>query len=502
MEKEGPMSDTALPTAAPPRAAGADSRKWLALILLCVTQFIVVLDVAIVNVALPSIQSALDFSTENLQWVVSAYALTFGGFLLLGGRVADLLGRRRVFMAGLVVFSLASLAAGLSQSEGMLITARAIQGMGAAIISPAALSILMTMFEEGPERNKALGIWGAVAGMGGAAGVLAGGILTDLAGWEWIFFVNVPVGAAVLLLAPRLLRESRIEVERRRFDVAGAITVTGSLSLLVYALVKSNDYGWGSARTLLVLAASAVLMAAFILIERRTKAPMLPLGLFRNRVLTGANVVGFMLGAAIFSMFFFLSLYMQQVLGYSALKTGIAYLLVALIIVVSAAASQALVTRFGIRLILAIGMALLTLGILWFTMVSVDGSYAVDLVPGFILAGIGLGFSFVPDSIAALTGVRDREAGVASGLINTSQQIGGALGVALLLTVATNRSTTLAGEGQSRAEATVGGFQYAFAVGAGLALLGLLATLFLIRSRAAAPAPAEEPSREPAVARD
>ena len=496
------MSDTALPTAAPARAAGADSRKWLALILLCVTQFIVVLDVAIVNVALPSIQSALDFSTENLQWVVSAYALTFGGFLLLGGRVADLLGRRRVFMAGLVVFSLASLAAGLSQSEGMLITARAIQGMGAAIISPAALSILMTMFEEGPERNKALGIWGAVAGMGGAAGVLAGGILTDLAGWEWIFFVNVPVGAAVLLLAPRLLRESRIEVERRRFDVAGAITVTGSLSLLVYALVKSNDYGWGSARTLLVIAASAVLMAAFILIERRTKAPMLPLGLFRNRVLTGANVVGFMLGAAIFSMFFFLSLYMQQVLGYSALKTGIAYLLVALIIVVSAAASQALVTRFGIRWILAIGMGLLTLGILWFTMVSVDGSYAVDLVPGFILSGIGLGFSFVPDSIAALTGVRERQAGVASGLINTSQQIGGALGVALLLTVATNRSTTLAGEGQSRVEATVGGFQYAFAVGAGLALLGLLATLFLIRSRAGEPAPAEEPSREPAVARD
>jgi EmrB/QacA subfamily drug resistance transporter len=493
------MSDTALP--APAAGGTTDSRKWLALILLCATQFMVVLDVAIVNVALPSIQSSLDFSTENLQWVVSAYSLTFGGFLLLGGRVADLLGRRRVFMYGLALFSVASLACGLSQNEVMLIGARAVQGLGAAVISPAALSILTTTFEEGSERNKALGIWGAIAGIGGAAGVLAGGVLTDLLGWEWIFFINVPVGAVVFALAPRLLKESRVEVESRRFDIAGAISVTASLSLLVYALVKSNDYGWGSARTLVVLGASAVLMAAFVLIERRVKAPMLPLGIFRNRTLTGANVVGFMLGAAIFSMFFFLSLYMQQVLGYSALKTGFAYLLVAIVIIISAGASQALVTRFGIKSILAIGMALTTLGILWFTMVSVDGSYVVDLVPGFILAGVGLGFSFVPDSIAALTGVHNEEAGIASGLINTSQQIGGALGVALLLTVATSRTTTLAGEGESQAESVVGGFHYAFVVGAGLALLGLLATLLLIRGPKQAEPAAVTPS-EPAVARE
>jgi EmrB/QacA subfamily drug resistance transporter len=462
--------------------ADATDRRWIALVLLCATQFMVVLDIAIVNVALPSIQTDLGFSPENLQWILNAYTLTFGGFLLLGGRVADLAGRRRVFMIGLVVFSLASLACGLSNSEGLLIGARAVQGLGAAIISPAALSILITTFEEGPERNKALGIWGAIAGIGGAAGVLLGGILTDLLSWEWIFFINVPVGALVLAFSPVLLKESRVEGGRGT-DVTGAVTVTASLVLLVLALVKSNDYGWSSGRTLGLIAGSVVLMAAFIVTELRSRAPLLPLRIFRLRTLTGANVVGFMLGAAIFSMFYYLSLYMQQTLHYSALKTGFAYLLVSLVIVIAAGVSQALVTRFGVKTILAIGMALTTLGILWFTQVDVGGSYAYNLVPGFVLAGIGLGFSFVPVSIAALMGVRPDEAGVASGLINTSQQIGGALGVAILLTVALHRTDTLASQGQDAVHAITGGFQYAFWAGAGLAFIGFVATLVLIGGR-------------------
>ncbi|WP_217915694.1 MFS transporter [Miltoncostaea marina] len=457
------------------------SRKWIALVLLCATQFLVVLDVAIVNVALPSIQTSLDFSQADLQWVVSAYTLTFGGLLLLGGRAADLLGRRRVFMAGLALFSLASLACGFAESDSFLIAARAVQGVGAAIISPAALSILVTTFEEGAERNKALGIWGAIAGIGGAAGVLAGGILTDGLGWEWIFFVNVPVGLLVLALVPRFIDESRAEGVTRNFDVAGAVTVTAGLSLLVYALVNTDSAGWGSAETIGLLGASAALVAAFVAIEMRAAAPLMPLGIFRLRSLTGANVVGLLLGAAIFSMFFFLSLYMQQVLGYSALRSGFAYLLVAIVIVLAAGASQALVTRLGVRTVLATGMSLLTLGLLWFTQIDVSGSYAVDLVPGFLLTGVGLGFSFVPVSIAALQGVRAHEAGVASGLINTSQQIGGALGIAVLSTIATSHTADVLRDAGGASQAVPGalteGFQYAFAVGAALAVVGLLATL-------------------------
>ena len=308
--------------------SSSDTRKWIALVLLCATQFMVVLDVAIVNVALPSIQDALDFSQENLQWVVSAYTLTFGGFLLLGGRTADLLGRRRVFLAGLALFSAASLACGLAQTDTFLIAARAVQGVGAAVISPGALSILMTTFKEGSERNKALGIWGAIAGVGGAAGVLLGGILTDTLGWEWIFLVNVPVGIAVILLTPRFVAESRAEGATRSFDVAGAVSVTAGLALLVYALVNTDSAGWASGETIGLMALSAALIVSFVVIEMRAKAPLLPLSIFRLRSLTGANIVGLLLGAAIFSMFFFLSLYMQQVLGYSALRSGFAYLLV------------------------------------------------------------------------------------------------------------------------------------------------------------------------------
>ena len=477
-----------------------NDRKWLALILLCAVQFMVVLDVAIVNVALPTIKNALDFSDANLQWVVSAYTLTFGGFLMLGSRIADLLGRKRLFIAGLVLFSAASLACGLSQSDTQLIVFRAIQGLGAAVISPAALAILTTTFAEGEERNKALAIWGAIAGTGGAVGVLLGGILTDQVGWEWIFFLNVPIGLIVILAGQRVLHESRVELGSRSLDIAGAILVTAGLTLLVYGLVTTDSYSWTSTRVLGSLAGAAVLLAGFIAVELRAKAPILPFSIFRLKSLTGANIVGLLLGAAIFSMFFLLSLYMQQVLGYSALKAGVAYLLVASVIIVAAGASQALVTRIGVRSVLTTGMVLLVAGLLWFSQVSVHGSYAADLAPGFVLAGIGLGFSFVPVQIASLIGVTHDEAGIASGLINTSQQVGGALGVAVLSTITFTRYDSYLGDhGNNLAlipNALVDGFHVAFLVGAGLALIGLVATLLFIPKdvKSEQPVPAGEPA--------
>jgi EmrB/QacA subfamily drug resistance transporter len=477
-------------------------RKGIALLLLCAVQFMVVLDIAIVNVALPTIKTALDFKETDLQWVINAYTLTFGGLLMLGGRSADLLGRRRMFMIGLVLFSAASLACGLSTSEGMLIAARAVQGIGAAIISPAALSILMTTFSEGAERNKALGIWGAIAGTGGAAGVLLGGVLTDQLNWSWIFYINVPVGALVIALGPRFLRESRIE-GRRAFDLLGAVLVTGGLSLLVYALVQTVDHSWSAPRTIAMFIGAAALLGGFIATEQRAASPLMPLRLFRNRSLAGANVVGLMLGASIFSMFFLLTLYMQQVLGYSPLRTGVGYLLVASVIVVSAAASQALVTKIGVRTVLATGMALTTAGLLYFSQVSVGGSYVGDLAPGFILAGVGLGFSFVPVTIASLVGVKMNDAGVASGIINTSQQIGGALGTAILSTVAFTRVndyvTSHAPAPDLLLRADVDGFSIAFLVGAGLAALGLLATLTMV-PRGVAPEQVPDEATEPVTA--
>ena len=333
-------------------------KRWLALILLCSAQFVVVLDASIVNVALPTIGTALDFSQENLPWVVNAYVLTFGGFLLLGGRTADLLGRRRVFMAGLMLVAVASLAAGFAATEGQLIAARAAQGLGAAIISPAALSIVTTTFSDGAERNKALGVWGAVAGSGGAAGVLLGGILTDGLGWEWVLWVNVPVSLIAFALSPRLIAESRAESETRAFDVAGAVTVTAALSILVYALVDANDAGWGSSQTIGLIALSLVLLAAFVAIELRARKPLVPFSIFRIRTLTGANVVGLLVGASLFSMFFFISLYMQQVLGYSAIHAGLSYLPLALVIMASAGIASQLVTKLGYKPVLAAGHAL------------------------------------------------------------------------------------------------------------------------------------------------
>ncbi|HYY75062.1 MAG TPA: MFS transporter [Gaiellaceae bacterium] len=460
-----------------------DPKRWKALSLLSIAYLMVVLDLSIVNVALPSIQTDLGFSPEDLQWIVSGYALTFGGFLLLGGRMGDLLGRRLVFMVGLAAFAAFSLLAGFATSPEMLIVARLLQGAAGAILSPSVFSIVSVMFSEGSERNKALGILGAVAGSGAAIGVLLGGVFTQYVGWEWIFFVNIPIGLGALLLVPRYVRESRADGLAKHFDTAGAVTVTGSLMLLVYGLTQSTNAGWASLQTIGVLAGSALLMAAFLAIELRSRSPLVPLGFFRRRTPTGANIVGLGLGTTVFGMFFLLSLYMQQVLGFSAMQAGAAYLAIALTAVVSSGISQALVTRVGVKPILATGMTLLAGGLLYFTQVSPQGSYVGDLLPGFLLVGVGLGFSFVPVSIAALAGIGDREAGLASGLINTTQQVGGALGLAVLATISTTRTENLLASGTEPASALTTGFAAAFWVGAGFALISLAATFLALRKR-------------------
>jgi EmrB/QacA subfamily drug resistance transporter len=464
--------------------------KWLALALLATVQFMVVLDIAIVNVALPSIQTDLGFSQENLQWVISAYALLFGGFLLLGGRVADLLGRRRLFVAGLVVFSAASLLSGLAWSDDALILARAVQGFGAALITPAALSILMTTFAEGRERNTALGVWGAVGAFGAVAGVLLGGILTDWLSWEWIFYINVPVGLAALALTPLLLTESR-DAHVKSFDVPGAVLVTSGLVTLVYAITQANDYGWGSVETIGLFAAAGALLAAFVGWEVRVKEPLMPFSIFRIRTVTAANISGLILGTVTFSMFLMLTLYMQQVLGYSPMKTGVAYLAVAGSAIITSTIAAQLVTRVGVKPVIVAGMAFLAAGLLYFTQVSVGGSYLGDLLPGFLLIAAGLGFSFVPISIAALAGVQASEAGLASGLFNTSQQIGGALGIAALSAVATSKTEAGVAAGTPLPKALTDGFESAFIWGGAVAIVGILVALVLVR-RSELEAPAEE----------
>jgi EmrB/QacA subfamily drug resistance transporter len=466
-------------TALTPRA------KNLALVLLAMTQFVIVIDASIVNVALPSIGAHLHFSRDDLTWVVNAYTLTFGGFLLLGGRMADLLGRRKMFMLGLVVFSVASLAGGLAQSETWLIAARAVQGLGAAIVSPAALSIITTTFADGAERNRALGIWGAVAGAGGAAGVLLGGILTSGLNWRWVLFVNVPIGIAAAALAPRILRESRREQAGNSFDIPGAVAVTGGLALLVYAVVDAVNVGWGATRTIVCLAAAGVLLIAFVAIELRQRDPLMPFSIFRLRTLRGANIVGLLIGMSLFSMFFFISLYLQDVLGYSPIKTGIAYLPLAVGIIIAAGVAGQLVTRVGFKPPLIAGMVLVAGGLLWFSQVpATGGSFLADVLGPSLLAAFGLGFAFVPVTIAAVTGTEPREAGLASGLINTSQQIGGALGLAILATVANSRTQSLIHAGvHSSAVAMTKGFDRAFLVGAGLAVAGAILAAVLISSR-------------------
>ncbi len=458
-------------------------KRWIALALLCMAQFVVVLDASIVNVALPTIGESLAFSQENLSWVVNAYVLTFGGFLLLGGRLADLLGRRRIFIGGLILFAIASLVGGFAESEATLIAARAVQGLGAALLSPAALSIVTTTFSDGAERNKALGVWGAVAGSGGAAGVLLGGILTEYVGWEWVLWVNVPIGIGAALVAPRLILESRSESETRHFDLWGALSVTAGLSVLVYALVEAPDAGWGSGQTIGLLALTLALIGAFVAIELRSASPLMPFSIFRNRTLTGANVVGILTGASLFSMFFFISLYMQNVLGFSAIEAGLAYLPLAVSIIISAGIASQIVTRIGFKPILAAGMALIAGGLLWFGQISADGSFLGDVLGPSLLAAVGLGFAFVPQTIAAMSNVADREAGLASGLINTSQQVGGALGLAILSSVAFSTIGDLAATGDTGPGALTEGYADAFMVGAGIAALGVIATLVLIRGR-------------------
>jgi len=458
-----------------------DPRRWQALAVVCVAFFMTVLDVSIVNVALPSIARSLHFSATGLQWVITAYAITFGGFLLLGGRTADILGRKRIFLVGVVVFSAASLLCGLATSTTMLVTARAVQGLGAAIVSPSTLSIITTAFEEGAERNKALGIWGAMGGSGAAAGVLFGGLLTKYAGWEWIFFVNVPVGALVLGLAPRVVRESRAPGERHGFDVVGAGSVTAGLALLVYAISKAPVDGWSDGLTIGLLIASAALVAFFLVWESRVEGPLMPLSIFRIRTLAAANVVGVLLGASVFANFFLLTLYVQNVLHYSALKTGITFLATAGTTVVVAGLAQWLTTKIGPRIVMALGLALSTAGLVWYAQIPVHGTYVHDLLPGYLFVGFGLALSFIPVSVAALAGVGPRDAGLASGLLNTSQQVGGAVGVAIATSIAVSHTTHLLHSGSSPAAALTSGYSLAFWVVAGISAAAVVVALGFVR---------------------
>ena len=460
-----------------------DPRRWKALAVLGVAYLMVVLDVSIVNVALPTIQQDLGFSTSGLEWVVSGYALTFGGFLLLGGRSGDLLGRRRVFMAGLVLFALFSLLCGLARSPGVLIAMRVLQGTAGALLSPSVFSIVSVTFEEGSDRNKALGILGAIAGSGAALGLLLGGVLTEFAGWQWIFFVNVPIGLGVLLLVPRLVRESRAPGLARNFDVAGAVTVTGGLILLVYGLTRAPTVGWGSAETIGAFTGSALLIAVALVIERRSRAPLIDLSIFRRRTLSGANVIALMLGTTLFGSFFLLTLYQQDVLGFSPLRTGVGNLAIALMVIGASTLAQALVTRVGVKPVLMAGLTLIGGGLAYYTQLPANGSYFTNLFPGFLLTGAGLGLSFVPVSIAALSGVTNREAGLASGLITTSQQIGGGIGLAILSTVSTTRTNNLLAKDVAAPAALTDGFSLAFYVGIGFAAIALATTATVLTRR-------------------
>jgi EmrB/QacA subfamily drug resistance transporter len=453
--------------------------RWAAVVLACVAQFMVILDVSVVNVALPSIRHALHFSGAGLQWVVNAYTLAFAGFLLLGGRMADLLGRRRVFIGGLLLFSLASLVGGLASSQGMLVAARAAQGLGGAVISPASLAIITTTFRDGSDRNKALGAWGAMGGAGGAFGVLLGGVLTDALSWQWILFINVPIGLAAALLTPRFVAEGRAAGGTRKFDLAGALSVTLGLVAIVYAIVRTEVNGWGSAQTIAVLAVGVALIGLFLAIEGRfATRPLMPLGIFRSRALSGANAVVFLLGAGMFGMWFFVSLYLQQVLGYSPLEAGLAFLPMTLAIIVGSTVSSRLTSRRGAKPLLVTGMTLQAIGLLLFTGVTPDGSYLADVLAPSLFVAAGLGTAFVPVTIAAVAGVGPGEAGLASGLVNTSRQMGGALGLAILATVATARTAALGGHG---AAALTAGYQRAFEIGAGFAVAGAVVALVVLR---------------------
>ncbi len=478
-------------------STSANINRWRAFALLAVSFFMTIIDLTIVNVSLPTIGRDLHFSATSLQWVVTAYALTFGGFMLLGGRAADLLGRRRILMVGLLLFTAASLGAALSSGEVSLIAARAVQGLGAAMMLPAALSIVMNMFAEGAERNKALGIWGGLGAGGATVGVIAGGFLTRYAGWQYIFYLNVPIGAIALALAPRIVPDSRLATSRRRFDALGAIAGTGGLVLLVDAISQAPQYGWGAMRTVALLAASAALLAAFLAIEARAKEPVLPLSIFRLRTLAGANVAGLLLGGSFFAFIFVGTLYMQQVLHYSALQTGLAWLAASLTSIALAGISQALVTRGGAKLVMAIGMTLIGAGVLWATQLPIHGRFLANLAGPFVVAGAGTAFAFIPISIAALAGVSEHQAGLASGLLNTSQQLGGAIGIAIASSLAASHTRALAHAGHAAPAALTGGFQQALWVLGVLALLAVPAIFALVRRDELSDAVAKTTIREP-----
>ena len=483
-------------TSQPPQTSG---QRWRAFALLVVAYFITIVDFTIVNVALPTIGRKLHFPESDLQWVVTAYGLTFAGFLLLGGRAADLLGRRRLLMAGLVVFTCASLGGGLATSDTFLIVMRGIQGLGAALVLPAALSIVMNMFSEGAERNKALGIWGGVGALGGTVGLLAGGVLTTYAGWPYIFFFNVPIGAAALVLAPKLVPESRVGSPRRRYDPFGAVSITAALLVFVYAISQAPQAGWAAPRTVAMLCAGAALLAAFFVIETKVEAPLLPLPLFRLSSVAGSNAVGFLLGTSFLTFVFLGTLYMQQVLGFSALATGAAWMTALVTSLACAGLSQKIVTRTSPKAVMAFGMTLIGAGMLWAAQAPANGSFWRDLAGPFFVAGIGTSFAFIPISIGALTGVTERDAGVASGLLNTSQNLGGAIGVAVASSIAASHFHTLIHHGYATAAALTGGFQLALWV-CGLTGLAAVPVAFgLIRRRQKAPTVAAAQPREPAT---
>jgi EmrB/QacA subfamily drug resistance transporter len=456
-------------------SAKHSTNPWLVLVLICMAQFMVILDATIVNVALPSIQGDLGLSEANLQWIVNAYTLVFGGFLLLGGRAGDLLGRKRLFLIGLVVFTGASLANGLAWSSGALIGFRALQGLGAALISPAALSIISVTFEEGKERARALGVWAAIAIGGSAFGLVLGGWLTQSFSWPWIFFVNVPVGALTFLAATRFVPESKDAHAHRGYDLGGAVTVTGGLMALVYAIVKAETAGWGSTTTIGFFALAAALLVSFVVIEARSAEPLVRLSIFRTRSLTTANITMFLVGCGMFAMFFFNTLYVQRVLGYHPLMAGVSFLPFTAGIMISAGIASNFAPRIGVRPVAAVGMALTVLGMLFLARMPVDGSYAKDVLPGFILTSLGMGAVFMPLTLVATTGLKDEDQGLASGLFNTSQQIGGALGLAILSTIAAGQT-----HGSSHA-ALVHGFHYAFVGAACFVFAALVVMVALLR---------------------
>jgi EmrB/QacA subfamily drug resistance transporter len=456
------------------------TNPWVVLVLICLAQFMVILDATIVNVALPSIQKDLHLSEGSLQWLVNAYTLVFGGFLLLGGRLGDLLGRKRVFLVGLVIFTGASLLDGLASSEGILVASRALQGLGAALISPAALSIISTTFAEGKERAKALAVWAAIAIGGSAVGLILGGVLTQYFSWPWIFFVNVPVGIAAFLLSLRLIPESRDVLEHRSYDLAGAVTVTGGLMALVYAIVDAQSAGWTSAKTLGFFALAVVLLAGFVAVELRTTAPLVRLSIFRIRSLLTANITMFLAMSGMFAMFFFNTLYIQEVLGYGPLKAGLAFLPFTAGVMISAGLASQLAPRLGVRRVAAAGMLLAAAGLALLTQLPVHGSYATNVLPSILLSSLGMGAVFMPLTLIATTGLDDDDQGLASGLFNTSQQIGGALGLAVLSTLAASKTSSAGG---SPTHALVVGFHWAFAAGAVVMIAALAVMIALLRSR-------------------